>query len=389
MNVCMIAYSFYERDSRIIRYAEALAKRGDHVDVIALGNSSLPAREIINGVQVFRIQKRTINETTKFSYFWRTLKFLAGSTVFVSYKHLISKYDLVHVHSVPDFQVFAALLPKLTGAKIILDIHDIVPEFYASKFHVGPESLIFKTLALIEKISGMLSDHVIIANHLWEIKLTGRSVAPLKCTTLLNYPDRSHVHLCSQSRRNGEFVAIYPGSLNWHQGLDIAVRAFAIAARELPHAEFHIYGKGPEETALRNLVKELGMLDKVIFKGFLPLDKIYEKMAEASVAVVPKRDDPFGGDAFSTKILEFMSLGVPIILSKTRIDQYYFKDDIVQFFEPENYRELAESLLLLAGNEEKRKSLSAAALQFVEDFYWDKRKSDYFSLVDKLTGGFV
>ena len=47
---------------------------------------------------------------------------------------------MIHVHSVPDFLVFAALVPKLLGARIILDIHDILPEFYASKFGASKDS---------------------------------------------------------------------------------------------------------------------------------------------------------------------------------------------------------------------------------------------------------
>ena len=59
----------------------------------------------------------------------------------VSRRHLREKYDLIHVHSVPDFLVFTAWLPKLTGTPVILDIHDILPEFYASKFGLDPSSV--------------------------------------------------------------------------------------------------------------------------------------------------------------------------------------------------------------------------------------------------------
>lgn len=162
--VCMPAYTFYEMDNRVRRYAEALAKRGDLVDVIALRWGDLPAHEIINGVHVYRIQRRSKKQSGKVSYLLPLIRFLANSAIFISSK----KYDLIHVHSVPDFEVFAALIPKLLGAKVILDIHDIVPEFYASKFGASQTGLIFKLLVLIEKACIRFSDHVIISNHLWE-----------------------------------------------------------------------------------------------------------------------------------------------------------------------------------------------------------------------------
>ncbi|MGA2226531.1 MAG: glycosyltransferase [Syntrophobacteraceae bacterium] len=384
LNVSVIAYTFYEMDSRVRRYAEALAARGDHVDVVALKYNGLPSYDIIKGVHVYRIQDRVLNEKGKFSYLSRLVRFLVNSAVFVSRKHIRTKYDLVHVHSVPDFEVFAALIPKLTGAKIILDIHDIVPEFYASKFNVARTSLVYKALEWLERVSVKFSDHVIIANHIWEKKLVSRSAPAFKCSTFLNYPDLSIFYCRPQQPHNGKFLLVYPGSLNWHQGLDVAIKGFAIAAKEIENAEFHIYGGGPEEKSLRTLAAELGLEKKVLFKGSLPLDAIAEVMAGATAAVVPKRNDPFGGDAFSTKVFEFMALGVPVILSKTRIDDFYFDDSVVRFFEPENCRELADAIATLALDANKRQTLAANAQEFVKGLSWDEKKQDYYCLVHKL-----
>ena len=71
----------------------------------------------------------------KFTHVWRLIQFFVKSMAFLTRSHLKEKYDLIHVHSVPDFEVFAALFAKLGGAKVILDIHDIMPEFYVSKFN--------------------------------------------------------------------------------------------------------------------------------------------------------------------------------------------------------------------------------------------------------------
>ena len=64
----MLAYSFYESDNRIMRYADALAQRGDIVDVIALKKPKTPKYEKIKNVNVYRIQKRMINEKNKITY---------------------------------------------------------------------------------------------------------------------------------------------------------------------------------------------------------------------------------------------------------------------------------------------------------------------------------
>jgi glycosyltransferase involved in cell wall biosynthesis len=63
------------------------------------------------------------------------------------------------------------------------------------------------------------------------------------------------------------------------------------------------------------------------------------------LGVVPKRADSFGNEAYSTKIMEFMSLGVPVIVSETKIDRYYFDDSVVRFFQSGNSDALADAML--------------------------------------------
>jgi glycosyltransferase involved in cell wall biosynthesis len=380
----MLAYTFYETDGRVKRYAETLAKRGDHVDVIALRREGQRHHEMLNGVEVHRIQKRVFNEKRKTSYLFRLIKFFINSTIFLTKRHLRSPYDVIHVHSVPDFEVFAALLPKLTGAKIILDIHDIVPEFYISKFNASKSSLLYKALILIEKASIAFSNHVIISNHIWQEKLTSRSACNGKCTAILNYPDPDIFYRRPKEKNNGKFIIIYPGTLNWHQGVDIAIKAFAIIKDQAPEAEFHIHGEGSSKRSLENLVSSLGLENRVFFKNYLPVDKIAEVMANADLAVVPKRADSFGNEAFSTKILEFMALGVPVIVSDTNIDRHYFNDSVVKFFHSGNERDLAKSMLLLIKDQALRERLVKNAFEYVGKNNWGLKKQDYLDLIDSI-----
>ena len=383
----MLAYSFYENDNRVRRYAETLVRQGYEVDAVALKQDGQPRQESLNGVRIFRIQKRVRDEKDKLTYLFRLLKFIVNSAVFITKRHLLRRYDLIHVHSIPDFEVFATFLAKMTGARIILDIHDIVPEFYASKFKVSKDSVVFKALVMVEKASIAFSHHVIIANHIWERTLTARSVNKEKCTTILNYPDLSIFYRRPRTRKDGTFIVIYPGTINWHQGVDIAVRAFAlIKYHHASEAQFHIYGDGPMRAEIQKLITELGLRDRVFLKGSLPSDQVAAVMANADLGVVPKRNDSFGGDAFSTKILEFMALGVPIVAAATRIDRHYFNDSIVRFFEPENAKDLALTIEDLVRSEERREQLARNATAFVADYTWDKNETAYLSLVDHLVG---
>ena len=174
-------------------------------------------------MRVHRIQRRVRDEKKPFDYLTKLLLFFVRSAWVLTVWHLKARFDIIHVHSVPDFEVLATIIPRLMGARVILDIHDIVPEFYASKFKVEERSITFRLLLLMERVSIAYSNHVIISNHLWYGKLTQRSVLPDKCTTIINYPDPSMFRRRPQRvAASGDFVMCYPGTLNWHQGVDFS-----------------------------------------------------------------------------------------------------------------------------------------------------------------------
>lgn len=392
LRVCMVNHSFYESDNRVTRYAEALVGRGDHVDVLALRQlPSLPECEKIHGVNLFRIQNRFGKaERSKLAYLWPLLRFLGVSSLWLTRQHFKRPYDIIHVHNVPDFLVFAAWYPKLTHTPIILDIHDIVPEFFASKFHLELKGMLFRLLHWMERASATFADKVIIANHLWIDKYASRTGINGRCTAFINNVDstvfRPRAAREIKSDKRDKQIVIFPGGLQWHQGVDIAIRAFDRIKEELPAAEFHIYGDGSAKDSLVQLAGELGLNGRVRFFKPRGLREIAAIMAEADLGVVPKRADSFGDEAYSTKIMEFMSVGVPVVISNTKVDRYYFNDSVVRFFESGNAEALAGQMLQLLRNPDLREQMISRGLEYAAQNCWNHRKADYLNLVDLLLG---
>jgi glycosyltransferase involved in cell wall biosynthesis len=384
--ICMISHSYYESDNRIIRYAEALADRGDRVEVLALRRSpAFAASEVLNGVQVHRIQDRFgKNEASAWSYLWPLLRFLMISARWLAANRSQRGFDLIHVHNIPDFLVFAAWREKGRGARVVLDIHDIVPEFFASKFHAASGSLLVRSLRWVEKISASLADHVILSNHLWLDRYTARSAPAGKCAVFINHVDERIFQPQVKAKGADGPLIMFPGGLQWHQGLDIAIRAFAILNRTMPEARFHIYGEGSSKRELMALVEELGLGDRVQFFAPMSLREIARVMAGADLGVVPKRADSFGNEAYSTKIMEFMSLSVPVVVSATRVDRYYFNDSMVRFFESGNHEQLAQGMLEVLRDAGLRASLVANSAEYVRRNSWAQNKGRYLQLVDTL-----
>jgi glycosyltransferase involved in cell wall biosynthesis len=386
LRIAMVSYSFFENDNRVLRYATTLAKRGDHVDVFSLRRESTkPEHELFEGVHVHRLQDRVRDEKSRFSYASRIMQFLFRAVLHVARHDRELPYDLLHIHSVPDLMVFSALAPRLRGTPVILDIHDILPEFYASKFNADKRSGLFRVMVAIEQLSAKFASHVIIANDLWRERLLSRGLAPEKCTVFLNSPDRSIFRRTGKPNRIADkFMILYPGSLNWHQGLDLAISAFAMISEQLPRAEFHIYGEGPQKLELLELIRKLGMEGRIFIQPMLSLSDVPKVMESADLGVVPKRKDNFGNEAFSTKILEFMAMGVPAVVADTAIDKFYFNDSIVKFFSGGDANDLARKMLELIQNPAARLQQVDNASRFVKTIDWDAKQQEYFSLVDGL-----
>jgi len=381
----MLAYSFYETDARIKQYATALVQRGDTVDVVALRQPGQPERSVLNGVNVFRIQTRMINERGPLTYLFRIMRFLVTAALVIGRRQISEKYQLIHVHSVPDFLVFAAFVPKFLGTPVILDIHDVLPEFYASKFRVQRGSFLFRCLVLVERVSIAFANHAIVANHLWCERVAKRSGMPKKCSPIRNYPARGLFNPNIRTRGNGKFLITYPGSLNWHQGVDVAIAAFAKIKDQIPDAEFHVYGEGPAKESLIRLAESLGLGGRVVFHGLLPTEQIVQVMADTDLAVEPKRaGSQFGNEALSMKIFEFMAVGVPLVVSRTQIHQYYYADALVKYYDGDDEAELASNIILLRKNPDLRQRQIANALKYVEAHSWDIEKYQYLGIVDSL-----
>lgn len=390
-SACIIAYTYYKTDFRVRRYAEALAESGYEVDVISLFGPEKKSTEEINGVHVHRILKRAFNEKRIGNYFSNYIKFFTRGVFVLLRRHLRKRYSVIHVHNIPDFLIFMGLIPKLTGTKLILDIHDILPEFYCQKFGKNLNSLLAKSLLVTEKLSLKFADHVIVANDIWRDKIIARDSIPSnKCTTIMNYPNLDFYKPLKGPKTNERFTLIYPGTLSNLHGVDIAIRAVGVAMASVKNLELNIYsGRGniSIKKHLEELVKDLGLKEHVHFFDAVETYKIAKLISEADVGVVPKRSGIFSSEAFSSKILDYMAAGIPIIASKTKIDEYYFDDSMIKFFEQENHVQMAECIKELYEQTEQRQRLAKKGIKYISKNNWESKKTLYYDIINQLNEG--
>ena len=388
MNACTIAYTGYELDFRVRRYAEMLADGGNRVDVIALRDGSGESFATLNGVNIHKILQRDYRETGLASYLKNYVVFMISGSILLTRLYFRHRYRIIHVHNVPDFLVFMALIPRLFGARVILDIHDVLPEFYCKKFGKEMNSGLARLLLLVERLSIKFSHHVIAANDIWREKLIARNgLDPSRCTTLLNYPVKKFFEDREEVSRGDGFRIIYPGTLSHQHGVDILVRAMEIVKRENRDIHLDLYplaNVSEVRRQLEELIVKLNVQDIVHFHETVLPEKLGSIFRNADVGVVPKRGGGFTEEAFSSKIFEYMAAGIPVIASRTRIDTYYFDDSLIKFFTPEDHDELAKCILELYLNPGERRVLAENGKKYIENNTWEMKKEIYREIVGGL-----
>ncbi|HEX5588456.1 MAG TPA: glycosyltransferase, partial [Acidimicrobiia bacterium] len=288
----MVVYATYPlNEPRVTREAEALVAAGFDVDVICLRGDGEPLHAWHRGVEIHRvpvpIDKRSLG--------WQMLsyvRFLSRATVRLGRLHTRHPYRTVQVHNLPDFLVFCAVVPKLDGVPVLLDLHDLMPEFFAGKF--GEGRLLPWAIRLQERASCRFADHVITVSDAWRAALAERGVDPRKCSVVMNVADDRIFGPRPRPAPHEGFRLIYHGQVTRRYGLDVAVRAVASLRDEVPGIHLTIRGRGDQVDELRALIRELDASDLVeLCQESVPAEELPGIISAADLAVVPYRDDVF------------------------------------------------------------------------------------------------
>src|SRR5882762_758140 len=132
--ILMVGYTYYESDPRVIREAEAAVDGGFDVDFLALRKAGTPPTEMIHGVRLIRLNQGKYRGHGRLRYFMEYLTFFLRCFVGITSLFFKRRYRVIHINNMPDFLVFTTILPRLFGTTIVLDIHDPMPNTFASKF---------------------------------------------------------------------------------------------------------------------------------------------------------------------------------------------------------------------------------------------------------------
>lgn len=383
MNVLMIAYSLYPYDPRIRREAEALARNGDKVTFFVLMEGEEPKTYDSNGVTIVELASKKYRGGSSLSYILSYLRFLMLSFVHCT-AHLF-KYgvDVVHVHNMPDFLVFAGIVPKLFGKKMILDIHDSMPETYEGKFR-NLSGIFHRILCLEEQICSALADRVICVNEVQKEVLVRRGISSQKIAVILNVPDEEIFRYQEKSNpdiNKQTFDIVYHGTIDRMLGLDLMIDAMPRLMEKIPGVNFHVIGSGPHLDSLVEKTRKAGLEERIHFSmKAVPVTEIPDILKKMDVGVVPNKRNTATELMLPVKLLEYVAVGLPAVAPRLKTVQYYFTEDMVTYFEPDDVYSLVNAIISLHQNKHKKEEKARNARRFIDQFGWEKHQLDLVRL---------
>lgn len=385
---CMVVHADYPMgETRVEREALALVAQGTEVDVICLNSIGEPDVELVDGVQVYRLPVRRNRGKGLLAQALEYLSFFILAFVELTNLHRRKRYDIVQVHNLPDFLVFVALIPKLTGSKIILDLHDLMPEFYSELYKCPMDSLAVGIIRWQERISCRFADHIITVTELWRQALIERGQPKNKVSVVMNVAD-SHIFYPEAAihvQEKDHFRLIYHGIMGYRHGLDLVLRAIQQLRGEAPDICLTLHGWGDERKALEDLADELKLHNQVQFSETgVPAKDLPKLLMTADLAVVPYRNGTFTGGILPTKLMEYATLGIPAIAARTPAIAAYFDETSVLFFTPGDVDELAACILALYNDRSRLANLAHNILKFNDFYNWSKISAEYVALVEQL-----
>jgi glycosyltransferase involved in cell wall biosynthesis len=374
----MIAYTDYSVDARVRREAETLAAHGFHVRCLTTRLGASPATFVLNGVEVRELGVPKYRGKSTRAYLASYVKFVVRASAACVQLMVKGELDVVHVHNIPDFLVAAGVLPRLLGRRVVLDVHDSVPETFAAKFAGGP--LFRKLLFMEERLSAAVAHRVICVNHPQRDTLVARGIPSVKTFISMNVPDQSIFKQPSSRIRTAPretFDLVYHGTMAERLGVDLIIKAVVGLGERVPRLRLHLWGSGDDLPLFQRLAQQLRAGDRVEFipQGY-PLSQLPEHLCSMDLGIVGNRRNAACDLMLPVKLLEYVALGIPAVTPRLKTIERYFADDMVTYYEPEDVASMADAIERLFRDPQARRRQTERAAAFLQEYGWERQGRD-------------
>jgi glycosyltransferase involved in cell wall biosynthesis len=371
-------------DQQVRREAEALAGAGFDVEVVCMRAADTPRRAVVNGVTVIRlpVRQRDSMAGTLLAYGL----FLLCAAAFLSVQHIRRPYAVVQANSLPDFLVFAALVPKLLGCRVVANMQEPTPELAET---ILGRKWLTSVLARIEQWSIRFADHSVTVTEQLKQRYVERGASADRITVVLNCADPG-TFLGNWSppavESKSGFVVVCHGTIEDRYGQDTIIDAVRILRDELPDLRAVITGRGSRAEELADAIARYELQDVVQFEGWVGQARLNEILYSAAVGIVAQKASPYSHLVHTNKMVDYWIFGLPVIASRLRAVSELYDDRFVEYFEPGDAADLAAAIRRLHADTARRAELARNGKLAQLENGWATQRIIYLGVFNSLLG---
>ncbi len=381
--VCIVRQKAYPMQRNMRRNAETLLREGYEVDVICYGREGQPRNEVMSGINVHRV----LFSHHRDSIIWYFLDYLAF-LLLVSF-HLVrlslrKRFDVIEVCNIPDFLLFATIIPKLLGSKVIFFMFEKSEALFTDNFNLSRKHILTRMYSFITKLCALYADYVFVTDVLVQKDLADYyGIRPEKVSLILNVVDESVFNLSPTPpvENDGKFKVLVVSSILKRYGIQTMVQAIPLVVKEIRELSVHIIGWGDYKTTLIDMAEKLGISEYLHFDGYLPYEEVPPRIALADICMAPMIEDV----GTPNKVLEYLGMGKATISTALPGLVALIDSDCLLYYTPGNEVELAERILELYHHPEKRTALGKAGREFYNKYRWSDVKVKYLEVYQRLS----
>ena len=388
--VCVIRQASVARDPRVLREVHALLDAGHEVDVISLHEKGERLRERKGALVHYRLPVPGDPQQSIAAYAVRAVVFGLLATLLAGALHLRRRYALVQVHTLPDTLVFTAIIPRLLGAKVLLDLHETMVEFFMTKYGAAPTDLKTRLVRRAEQASIRFADFALTCTNEMRDAFVARGADPARIGVVLNAsPEEVFDVVRHPPRGTGpeQFVVMCHGTVEERYGIGTAIEAVALLGDDVPGLKLAIMGTGSYLPEAERQVEALGIGDRVDLNGrWVPIGELLDAIASCDAGLVAMKRDAFRDLTHCNKMYDLMTMRRPVLMSRTRSVANYFGDDCFEYFTAGDPQALADAIKRLHDDPARADEIVDRATDALEPYRWKHERQRYIGFVSALIG---
>lgn len=338
---------------RTIKTAFELKKRGYNVKVIAPSD-----RKVIDGISIEQMP-----QVSKDRFVFDSLWFM-----FVLKLRLLKniKYDTIFVHN-SVAGIPCSFFSKVFFKRLIYDATDIHTEY----LKVSKKGIFIGLLNKIEYLSFKFGNKVIVVSEAMKELLVRHGVNGDKIAVVY---DGCELDNFSAEKEKRKYIGIiHHGGIDKQDGVPYIAEAASLVVQKHKNVRFFIVGAGVELENVRKIVDENNLGKYFVFTGWKPYSEMKNYLKKADIGLITRPGTLPNNTILTLKLLEYWATGTAVVSSRLKaIEEVSEEKKDILFFEPDNYKDLAQKIIFLINDKKLLEKMKSNARKKAENFDWDK-----------------